>query len=281
MRAPGLALRINLLVLAIACSGLPVSAQEGQRANSVLLNGRWEFAKGTGDEQAQTPAGQQRLDWSPVTLPGPIMKWSQEAANQTRFVWARRSFTITAAQARSPAVLRWNRIACGAAAFVNGQKVGENEPTGPYQVILPPGTLKAGENQIVLKIRGAAGVRRSKSGNALIPAGFGVGLPEVTDDIWIDFADSVYMKWVLAIPDLADSRVKIRVTPTGTQRLDGLMVIAQVRPWPAGNVIGEGSAKARLVPDADRLLASTSSSKCRCRDSSRGPVSSVRSTPPT
>jgi hypothetical protein len=57
----------------------------------------------------------------------------------------------------------------------------------------------------VLKIRGAAGVRKSRSGNALIPAGFGVGLPEVTDDVWIDFAQKAYMKWVLAIPDLANS----------------------------------------------------------------------------
>ena len=86
-------------------------------------------------------------------------------------------------------MLRWNRIASGAAAFINGQKVGENEPTGPFQVIVPAGVLRPGENQIVLKIRGAAGVRRSQSGNALIPAGFGVGMPEVTDDVWIDFAD--------------------------------------------------------------------------------------------
>jgi hypothetical protein len=46
-------------------------------------------------------------------------------------------------------------------------------------------------------------VRRSQSGNALIPAGFGVGMPEVNDDVWIDFADTAYMKWVLALPDLA------------------------------------------------------------------------------
>ena len=80
-------------------------------------------------------------------------------------------------------MLRWNRIANGAEAFLNGRKVGENEPTGPYQVILPRAVLQPGENQIVLKIRGAAGVRKSRSGNALIPAGFGVGMPEVTDDV--------------------------------------------------------------------------------------------------
>ena len=43
----------------------------------------------------------------------------------------------------------------------------------------------------------------------LIPAGFGVGMPEVTDDVWMDFADTAYMKWVLAIPDLSGSHVRI------------------------------------------------------------------------
>jgi hypothetical protein len=132
------------------------------------------------------------------------MKWNQQAANQTKFVWARRGFNVTPTQVQGLAVLRWNRIASGAAAFINGQKVGENEPTGPFQVIVPAGVLRPGENQIVLKIRGAAGVRRSRSGNPLIPAGFGPGAPEVTDDVWLDFADTAYMKWVLALPDVAD-----------------------------------------------------------------------------
>jgi hypothetical protein len=226
---------------------------EGSRANSILLNGRWEFSAGVGDEGAEMAAGQQKLSWQRVSLPGPFMAWSQEAANQTKFVWARRNFNVTPAQAKGLAVLRWNRIACGAAAFINGQKVGENEPTGPFQVIVPAGVLKPGENQIVLKIRGAAAVRKSRSGNALIPAGFGVGMPEVTDDVWLDFADTAYMKWVLALPDLAKSLVKIRVTPAGGQRMDDLKVVAQVKSWPDGKVMGESQASARLVPDPDPL----------------------------
>ena len=78
----------------------------------------------------------------------------------------------------------------------------------------------------MLKIAGAAGARKAKSGYFLFPAGFAGchrrGLPAVTDDAWIDFADSVYLKWVLAVPDLAESRVRIRATPTGRERIDGL-----------------------------------------------------------
>lgn len=226
-------------------------ASEGYRANSVGLHGPWEFCVGDGGEQAESPDNAQRLHWQTVTLPGPFLAWSQKAANETKFVWARRSFQVTPAQAAGLAVLRWNRIACGAAAFINGRKVGENEPTGPYQVIVPAGVLRPGENQIMLKVRGAAAVPKSRSGHALIPAGFGVGLPEVTDAIWIDFADMAYMKWVLALPDLAGSRVKIRVTPTGSEHLDNLQIVVRVKPWPDGKVLGEGQTPARLVPSPD------------------------------
>jgi hypothetical protein len=119
--------------------------------------------------------------------------------------------------------------------------------------MIPPGILKPGENQIVLKVRGAAGVRKSRSGNALIPAGLGVGMLEVTDDIWIDYADRAYMKWVLALPDLAGSRVRIRVTSTGRERLDDLRIHAEVKSWPEGKLMGKGESRARLVPSPDPL----------------------------
>jgi hypothetical protein len=226
---------------------------EGWRTNSVLLNGDWEFSVGDGTERAESPDGANRLHWQAVVLPGPFMSWSQKAATQTKVVWARRSFKVTPVQAESMAVLRWNRIACGATAFINGRRVGENEPTGPFQVIVPAGILRPGDNQIVLKVRGAAGVPRGRSGHALIPAGFGVGMPEVTGDVWMDFAEAAYMKWVLALPDLADRRVKIRVTPTGLNRLDDLEIVARVRSWPEGKVMGEGQASARLAPSPDPL----------------------------
>src|SRR5437016_13028164 len=106
-----------------------------------------------GSEGAQTADEQWKLEWKQVTLPEPFMKWSKDAANNTKYVWARRDFVATPAQAGGLAVSRWNRIGNGAAAFINGQKVGENEPTGPFQVIVPAGVLKPGQNQIAPKIR--------------------------------------------------------------------------------------------------------------------------------
>ena len=246
-----------LVFLGIACSVMSASGTEGRRKSSVLLNGVWDFSLGQGDENAETAAGQAALKWKQTSLPGPFMAWDPKAATSIRFVWAKRKFEVTRTQAESLAVLRWNRIAFGATAFINGREVGGNEPTGPYQTILPAKLLQPGTNEIVLRIPGAAGVRKAKSGYFLIPAGFASchrrGIPAVTDDVWIDFAREAYMKWVLAMPDLAGKRVKIRVTPAGMKPIDDMRIAAEVRPWPRGEVVGRGEAPARLVPDPDTL----------------------------
>ena len=246
-----------LILLGLLCLNSAAYAYESRRVHSLLLNGPWEFALGSGGEHAERPEGQIQLTWEPVTLPGPFMEWEQEAATTIEFVWAKRTFTVSAAQAQQMAVLRWNRIAFGATAFINGREVGKNEPTGPYQVILPQGVLRPGGNELVLKIPGTAGVRKAESGFFLIPAGFASchrrGMPAVTDDVWIDFSDTVYMKWVLAIPDLAAGKVKIRITLTGIERTDDLDLSVRVRPWPDGETVGEGKASARFIPDPNSL----------------------------
>jgi len=252
------------LVIAAVCFVCTCSlfAYEGRRADSVLLNGRWEYALGEGDERAELPAGQAKLEWQEITLPKYTFVVSEERQEEKisakiKFVWAKRKFDLSKARADKLAVLRWNRIAFGATVFINGRRVGWNEPTGPYQVILPSGILKAGENEIVLKVCGPAGVRKSKSGYFMFPAGFSgpsaKGMPAVTDDVWIDFADRAYMKWVLAMPNLAGERVRIRVTPVGPRPLDDMKITAAVGPWPKGKIAGRGETPAKLTPTKDPL----------------------------
>jgi hypothetical protein len=157
-------------------------------------------------------------------------------------------------------VLRWNRIAHGARAYINGREVGYNEPTGPYQVILPRGVLTAGENEVLLKVAGAAGVRRAESGHFLFPCGqiWGPSRPElvgVMQDVWIDFADRAYMKWILALPHVDEKRVTIRVTPVGLQSYDDLELDVLVRPYRGDEVIGHGEGQSRAIVATDPLDA--------------------------
>src|SRR5512139_3732851 len=86
-----------LLVFMVAAISF-ARESEGNRTNSILLNGAWEFSRGEGDENAETQAGRQKLRWEPIQLPGPFMRWSQKAVNNTKCVWACRKFTLTTAQ---------------------------------------------------------------------------------------------------------------------------------------------------------------------------------------
>ena len=223
----------------------------------MLLNGDWECATGDGTEAAEQPAVQATLAWKPTTVPGPSLHGVDPAAGNIKCVWMRRTFQVTKAQAGSLAILRWNQITWGAVAFLNGQRVGENVATGPYQVMLPPGALREGDNLLLLKVNGAAGVARSKSGHMLIPAGFASydttpsGAPHISDDVCIDFAAGAYLKWVLALPDVAGAKVRFRVTPVAREALEGLTVTAQVRPWPEGPALGQARTPAQAAPDVD------------------------------
>ena len=198
---------------------LTVCAYGEPHSNAMLLNGAWDCVLGDGNEGAELPANQATLAWKPVQVPGWLLPMTDQAAGKAKCVWVRRTFSVNQAQADSLAVLHWNQITWGAIAFLNGQHVGEHVTTGPYQVILPPGVLQEGENTLVLKVNGAAGVARSKSGHMLIPAGFASydttpsGAPHISDDIWIDFADDAYLQGVLAMPDLARGAVRLRITP--------------------------------------------------------------------
>lgn len=251
-------------VLGVMCMCSTGWADGSWRENSMSLNGPWQFVLGDGNERAETPAQQAKLRWQPITLPGRFMKplswserWDDEPADSPKFAWAKRGFQLSSRQAQSVAILQWNKIDFGAVAFINGQKVGENAPTGPYQVMIPSEVLRPGENEIVLKIPSSAGVRKGKSGYFLIPAGFASerprGIPQVLGDIWLDFADQAYFKWALAIPDVVKGEVRFKVTPAGPAPLDGLRVTATVTSWPEGSPLGTGEAPVRVKPDPDPL----------------------------
>ena len=49
------------LALGLGCLSSFAREFEGSRENSILLNGLWEFARGDGNEGAQTATGQREL----------------------------------------------------------------------------------------------------------------------------------------------------------------------------------------------------------------------------
>ena len=61
-------------------------ASEMRRADSVLLNGQWEYALGDGSEAAHTEGRRERLKWRPATLPGRFAEWDEHGAADIRFM---------------------------------------------------------------------------------------------------------------------------------------------------------------------------------------------------
>jgi PKD repeat protein len=229
------------------------------RSDTLSLNGTWEAALGTGAEQGWTAAGQALLTWNTVDVPTFNLDTTGATIDNIQFVWARRDFTLTAQEAQRLAIIYWDHITFSPSVYINGQFIGYYEPMGPFQMIIPPGILQAGTNQIVMKVAGYAGLAKGASGYPLIPSGKVVAWngskePGIREDIWIDFADTAYMKWLLAIPDLANSKVTMRVTPDALNNVNGLSLDVTVRTWPGGQLFSQASGPvADLVPISDRL----------------------------
>jgi hypothetical protein len=252
-------LRFFLLALFVLFWVSAAHAQASLRVDTLLLNGTWEYALGTGAEQGWTPAGQAGLAWNTVAVPNNNLDTTGANINTIQYVWVRRDFTLTAQQAQRLAIIYWDHITFSPSVYINGQYVGHNEPIGPFQVIIPPGVLQAGTNQIVMKVAGYAGLAKGASGWPLIPTGAlvawnGAKQPAIREDIWIDFADTAYMKWILAMPDLANNKVTIRVTPDALNVVNNLSLDVTVRTWPGGQLFNQASGPvADLVPDPDPL----------------------------
>lgn len=192
------------------------------------LAGGWERLLEHGDHEVWRPDVAAEVGpWKTVDIPGSNLMApepgqggpaARQLAEKTAYVWLRRSLDVDAAHAARDAVLKWGGIRFGATAWINGNKVAEHVPVGPMTALLPRGTLKAGRNEIVLRIPGWAGVPKSKSGYPLTPTGgatqsWGGKGPGVYNDIWLEFYDRVYLKWVLAMPDVAGKSVTFRIRP--------------------------------------------------------------------
>ncbi|KPK79390.1 MAG: hypothetical protein AMJ81_13315 [Phycisphaerae bacterium SM23_33] len=124
---------------------------------------------------------------------------------------------------------------------------------GPHTLLLPAGALRAGENVLLLKVSGWAGIAKGKVGYPLIPTGSGTqgwGHKDaaIYDDIWLDFYDRVYMRHALAMPDLAKGEVTFRIWLDGAEPLpEQIELSAEVRPCESKGLAGEGKTRARAA----------------------------------
>ena len=221
------------------------------------LNGAWQTLAGHGQEEAFRPEIADRLPgWQERTIPGRLADRNEanpDALLKLESVWVRRSFTLDAAQALRDAVLKHNGIRFGATAWINVRKVAEHATIGPDTVLIPRGLLRAGRNEVVLRVAGWGGVPRGARTRPLIPTGastqsWGSKAPDIYDDIWLEFYDRVYVKWALAMPEIRAPRVTFRVFLDGAVQLPGQVRLA-ARVLQGGRAIGQ--AELAVAPNGE------------------------------
>ncbi len=247
---------LRLVVLMSACLGgaaqgaLPEEklTVDYQRDN-LSLNGKWLRLIGHDGKEVWRPQVQMELaGWEEITVPGALTprlargagkeanKAAREADSAAKCVWVRRVFDLDESQANRDVVLKWNGIRFGATAWVNGREVTSHPTVGPHTALMPRGIVKRGRNEILLKVIGWGGLPKSKTGFPLVPTGggpthWGARNTSVFDDIYLEFYDRAYLKWILAMPETEAQQVTFRVWIDGAEALPKKLEIrASVRP---------------------------------------------------
>lgn len=117
--------------------------------------GQWEewWRAQSGDRPGREPwPPNSALAWAAVPRIGPFRTWNVAGmASYQGMVWFRREVTLTAAQASLRAVLSLGVVDDADRAWINGKPVGGSSNAGLQRnYVVPPGTLVAGRNVIVV-----------------------------------------------------------------------------------------------------------------------------------
>ncbi|NLF33162.1 MAG: hypothetical protein GX591_20035, partial [Planctomycetes bacterium] len=244
------------------------------------LGGTWSVLVGHGDAAIWRPdVAAAAGPWKPVEVPSGNLvlpdsdgdgAWQAvgELHERTGCVWVRRTFDLDPVRAGRDAVLRWGGIRFGASAWINGRPVTRHVPIGPHAAVLPQELLKAGSNEIVLRVTGWAGVPRSASGYPLLPVGgstqsWGGKGPGIYADLWLEFYDDVYAKWVLAMPDVAAGAVTLRVWLDGSRPVAEDVALEAIVREPGGHAV---LARATATAPAGTGSAAPVDIVCRLAD---------------
>ncbi|MCC7145800.1 MAG: hypothetical protein IT443_05085 [Phycisphaeraceae bacterium] len=205
---------------------------------TLRLEGTWQVTRSLKELTQWDAATVESIrDWQDVQLPGVLLAGLEGPEHEkVEIVWARRHFDLTAAQVGAGAALRWGGLRFGANVWVNGQFVGAHDPIGPHSLLLPPNVLHAGENELVLRVPGWAGVKRSASGFTLAPTGsgkepWGAKSAGIFEGIWLEFFHAAHLRGVLALPDAAAGKVtfKLWLEPQNLPAGQSVDVAAQVQ----------------------------------------------------
>ncbi len=203
------------------------SIQLDIKRNIQSLDGSWNMLLNHSEaELFKSNIADKLSDWKELTVPlASIPGIKREECIAIQCAWVKRSFYIPAEKSGKSIVLKWNGIRYGASVWINEKMIAQYATLGPNTVMIPAGIIKAGQNNIVIKMNGWASLKKTDSTQfknngmvsfPLIPTGsstqdWGNKSPAIFNDIWLEFYDKAYMKWILAMPDIDHKKVTFRI----------------------------------------------------------------------
>ena len=188
------------------------------------LDGQWSLLLNHPDDEIFTNS--QTYEWTGQPVPAASLQGiKREECAAIQCAWMKRTFEIPKDKSGKSIVLKWNGIRFGANVWINGFLVARHAVVGPNTVLIPAGIVKPGINTIVVRMTGWAGLPKTDSTQfkqagmvpfPLIPTGsatqdWGNKSPVICGDIWLEFYEKAYMKWILAMPDIDHRKVTFRI----------------------------------------------------------------------
>lgn len=211
MKDPGVVFSLILFTLSIGVATV--------HSYEINLAGTWYLAASSAESCDEAAPPQDVSVWKAIELPNyalvpdEVESGLDSPYQQGPCAWVRITFRLTPEQAGMNAVFRWEFIKWGFEAFVNGQPIGATELYSPGAMRIPAGTLREGENELLLKLRNWNSLPRGgKLDWPLIPAGSGVfswggKTSGVFGDVKLDLYQDVRIRSVVLRPDIAGRKV--------------------------------------------------------------------------
>ena len=230
-------------------------ALPGERSRT-SLNGTWKTAFSTSLSPPATPAAS--LTWDERIVP--FATWSCRTADMNprpHAIYCRRTFRLTADEAKRTCRLGLTSVTDEATVYVNGQKVGNVRGGGTPLVCDISTAAKPGDNEVLIVVRDLLAIMDPDYVNPAAPVmsgsyldapglastdGFGL------NNVWIETSPQIAAGDLLALPSVRKKEMTARFTVT-SHAATPIKVRATARVLDAGKqVLDLGSQEVALDP---------------------------------
>ena len=178
-----------------------------KRDSYLNLNGSWDFSVTTGAEEKASFAEKILVPFAPQSLLSGLHREIPDGAD----LWYRRTFAVPEGFLRARTLLHIGAADQVAAVWVNGRNCGTHEGGYLEGVFDLTGAVRAGENEIVVRVQDCLADRIYPYGKQTLNRGgmWYTPVSGIWKSVWIESVPEVYVRRIEMLPQ--KDRVKVRL----------------------------------------------------------------------